>query len=135
MYTLLQYGLFSNYLANRLRLAVVYTSTMQLFKVIVHAEESNAEAVRQAIGNAGGGKSGNYIHCSFTHKGIGRSLPQEGANPTIGQIGTLEAIPEESIEVICGDDVLSEVIAAIKSVHSYDQPIIEVYKLDESSVF
>ncbi len=107
----------------------------KLFKIIVHAEQGNADAVRQAIGDVGGGKTGNYIHCSFTYEGIGRSLPQEGANPTIGQVGKLEAIPEQSIEVICEEEVTPQVIAAIKKVHSYDQPIIEVYALSDMSVF
>ncbi len=108
---------------------------MKLFKIIVHAEETNADAVRQAIGDAGGGKVGNYTHCTFTHKGTGRFLPQPGANPTIGEVGKMEAVSEESIEVICGEDTVPNVIDAIKHAHSYEEPIIEVYALADQSSF
>ena len=106
----------------------------QYYKIIVHAEETNADTVRQAIGDAGGGRVGNYSHCTFTHKGIGRFLPLDGANPTVGEVGKLEAIPEESIEVICEEEIVLKVVAAIKQAHTYEQPIIEVYVLSDVSV-
>jgi len=60
------------------------------YKIVVYVPESHSEKVREAMGNAGAGKIGNYSHCTFTLKGTGRFKPEEGANPTIGQIGVLE---------------------------------------------
>lgn len=105
----------------------------QYYKIIVHVEETNADTVRQAIGDAGGGKVGNYSHCTFTHKGTGRFLPLDGANPTVGEVGKPEAVAEDSIEVVCEKDVVKEVISAIKNAHSYEEPAIEVYALVDSS--
>jgi hypothetical protein len=58
-------------------------------KLAVHVPESHADSVRQAIGEAGGGKIGNYSFCSFSVKGTGRFIAEEGSNPNIGSIGKL----------------------------------------------
>ncbi len=99
-------------------------------KIVVYVPEANADEVRDAIGKAGGGKIGNYIFCSFSSKGIGRFLPQEGANPAIGEVGKLEQVEEERIEVTCTRDLAAEVIAAIKKVHPYEEVALDVYPLE-----
>lgn len=102
----------------------------QFVKIVVTVPETHADAVREAIGNAGGGRVGNYSHCSFSSKGIGRFLPIEGANPAIGVVGTPEQVPEERIEVTCERGLLSTVVAAIKSVHPYEEIALDVYSLE-----
>jgi hypothetical protein len=62
----------------------------RLVKVVVTVPELDADNLRKAIGDADGGKIGNYSHCSFSVKGVGRFLPVDGASPAIGQVG----IPE-----------------------------------------
>lgn len=104
---------------------------MSIYKVVVTVPEDEADALREAIGNAGGGKVGNYIHCSFSVKGTGRFLPIDGANPTIGQVGRPEEVAEERIEVSCDGDSVKAVITAIRETHSYDEPAIDVYELTE----
>ncbi len=104
---------------------------MNKYKVIVTVPGGEADDLRQAIGDAGGGKIGNYKYCSFSVKGTGRFLPTEGANPTIGQVGHPEEIIEERIEITCSGDNLEEVVAAIRKAHSYEEPSIDVYELKE----
>lgn len=91
--------------------------------------ESDADMLRKAIGDAGAGSIGNYTHCSYSSKGIGRFIPVDGANPTIGQVGKLEEVIEDRIEVTCNKEILDKVIALIKSVHPYEEPVIDVYQL------
>jgi hypothetical protein len=81
-------------------------------------------------GDAGAGRIGNYSHCSFTVRGVGRFKPLAGAVPTIGQVGTPEAVEEERIEMICAEDRLRDVMAAIRRVHPYEEPAIDVYALE-----
>lgn len=88
-----------------------------LVKIVVTVPETHADVVRQAIGDAGGGRIGNYTHCSFSSKGTGRFLPTAGANPHLGAVGVPEAVPEERIEATCERTRLPAVVAAIKSVH------------------
>ena len=63
-------------------------------------------------------------------RGTGRFLPGDGAHPAIGEVGKLEEVEEDRIEVSCADDLVSEVVAAIRSVHPYEEPVIDVYPLE-----
>lgn len=81
------------------------------------------------MGDAGAGRIGNYVYCSFTTVGVGRFLPLEGANPAIGAVGQSEAVVEERIETVCAENKLPGVIQAIRAAHPYEEPAIDVYPL------
>ena len=100
-------------------------------KIIVFVPETHANAVRDAIANAGGGRIGNYTHCSFSAKGIGQFKPQERARPFIGEMGKLESVAEERIEFVCDKAIMKDVIAAIKKVHPYEEVALDIYPLLE----
>jgi hypothetical protein len=100
-------------------------------KIIVTVPESYADVVRKAMGKAGAGHIGNYSFCSFSSKGVGRFKPEKGAHPAIGEIGKLESVEEERIEIICNRDVLKDVIAAIKKVHPYEEVALDIYPLED----
>lgn len=99
-------------------------------KIVVYVPLTHADAVRAAIGEAGGGKLGNYSFCSFSVRGMGRFRPEVGANPHVGEVGKIEQVEEERIEVTCAPDVIGKVIAAIKSVHPYEEIPLDVYALE-----
>lgn len=100
------------------------------YKIVVYVPETDAEKLRKAIGDAGAGKIGNYSHCTFTIKGVGRFIPLEGSNPTIGAVGKSEEVQEERIETVCEEDVLKDVLVAIKNVHPYEEPATDVYPIE-----
>jgi hypothetical protein len=104
---------------------------MTTYKIVVFVPEADGERLRAAMGEAGAGRIGNYAHCSFTVRGIGRFQPLAGANPSIGRIGRREEVVEERIEMLCADDRLSDVLAAIRQAHPYEEPAIDVYPLAE----
>ena len=99
------------------------------YKIVVYVPLTHTDNVREAIGNAGGGKLGKYTYCSFSTRGIGRFKPEEGANPHIGAVGKLEEVEEERIEVTCHNDVVKNVIEAIKRAHPYEEVAMDVYQL------
>lgn len=99
------------------------------YKIVVYSPIENSDAIREAITSAGGGKLGKYTHCTFSTKGIGRFKPKEGANPHIGKVGKFESVEEERIEVTCHNDVVGNVIAAIKQAHPYEEIAMDVYEL------
>lgn len=101
----------------------------QLIKIVVTVPESDADSLRKSIGDADGGRIGNYTHCSFSVKGTGRFLPEDGANPTIGQIGKLEEVAEERIEITCEQDKLKNLVKVIREVHPYEEPAIDIYPM------
>lgn len=98
-------------------------------KLVVYVPETHADAVRQAMGDAGAGKVGNYSHTSFSVKGVGRFLPLEGARPTIGEVGKMEEVAEERIETVCFEADIDKIIDAVKRVHPYESIAFDVYPL------
>jgi len=99
-------------------------------KIVVYVPLTHSDQVREAIGKAGGGKLGKYAFCSFSTRGVGRFRPEEGANPHIGSVGQLEAVEEERIEISVDEDLLNEVVAAIKKVHPYEEVALDVYNIE-----
>lgn len=97
--------------------------------IVVNVPVDEADSMRYAIGQAGGGKLGNYSFCSFSIKGLGRSLPSENANPTIGTQGEVEIIEEERIEVSCDKADAPAIVKVIRETSSYEEPAIFVYPL------
>ena len=102
-------------------------------KIAVFVPEANADDVRQALGDAGAGKleNGLYSHCTFSTKGMGRFLPLADANPYIGGVGRLEAVPEERIETICLRSVLPKAIQAMKAAHPYEEVAYDVWSVED----
>jgi len=101
----------------------------ELVKIVVTVPEVDANKLRKAIGAADAGKIGNYTHCSFSVKGTGRFLPMNGAKPTIGEIGKLEEVIEERIEITCDRDKLPNITKIIRDNHPYEEPVIDIYQL------
>lgn len=99
-------------------------------KFVVFVPLTHADAVRQALGEAGAGKIGNYDFCSFSSRGTGRFRGNEKTNPTIGKAGNYEAVEEERIEAILPREILKEVIEKVKSVHPYEEVAFDIYPLE-----
>jgi hypothetical protein len=100
------------------------------YKLVIFVPETHTEIVREAMGKAGAGKIGNYTHCTFSTKGIGRFKPEAGSNPHIGEIGKLEEVVEERIETVCPKELLPQVLEAIKKVHPYEEIAYDIYALE-----
>ena len=103
---------------------------MAKHKIVVYVPLNDADKIREAIGQAGGGELGKYAFCSFSMRGIGRFRPEEGAKPHIGEVGKLEQVEEERIEVTCDTKVISNVIAAIKRTHPYEEIVMDIWPLE-----
>lgn len=89
----------------------------------------DADKLRNALGEAGAGKIGEYSFCSFSVTGKGRFKPSENADPHIGEAGRLEVVEEERIEVACERAMAKQVIVALKAAHPYEEAIIEITPL------
>lgn len=100
-----------------------------MYKIITFAPIEDAKKVRQAMGDAGAGRLGNYHHASFSTRGVGRFTPNKGAHPTIGEVGKSQDVEEEKIEVICEKEKVKDVVAAIRKIHPYEEITLEIYQL------
>lgn len=96
-------------------------------KIVTFVPESHADAVRQAIGDAGAGRIGNYSYCTWSAKGCGQFRPETGAHPATGTVGQLEMVAEERIETVCEERLVPQVAAAIRTAHPYEEVPIDVY--------
>ena len=101
----------------------------KLVKIVVFVPKSHTDVVRQAMGDAGAGRIGNYSHCSFSIDGVGRYKPTEGAKPFIGEVGRFEEVQEERIECVCDKSKAKKVIAAMRKVHPYEEVAFDIYPL------
>jgi len=107
------------------------------YKLVVFVPQTHLEQVRIAVCNAGAGhayrqagKIGNYDNCAFMTSGVGTFKPLEGAKPFQGSIGKLERVGEARLEVTVAKDILDKVIEAVKMVHPYEEPVYDIYKLE-----
>ncbi len=98
-------------------------------KIVTFVPVENADAVRDALGNAGAGQIGEYSFCSYSVIGKGRFTPSENANPHIGEKNTPEVVKEERIEVVCERSKAKAVITAMKQVHPYEEVAFDIYPL------
>jgi hypothetical protein len=95
----------------------------------------HADKVRQALGEAGAGKIGEYSFCSFSYPGQGRFVPNASANPHIGRPNLLEVVEEEHVEVVCERVNAKNVIAALRQAHPYEEVIVDIVPLiDETEL-
>lgn len=83
--------------------------------------------VREAIGNAGAGRIGEYSFCSYSVVGHGRFIPSDKANSHIGVANARETVEEERIEVVCERLKAKAVIKVIRSAHPYEEVAFDVY--------
>ena len=102
---------------------------MMKVKISTTVPVEKADALRAAVGKAGAGTFGEYRYGSFSVVGKGRFLPVGDADPYIGEVGKLETVEEERIEVICDRTIAKQVIAALRKAHPYEEPIVEVIPL------
>jgi len=102
---------------------------MNKVKIVFFVPTSDADKVRNVVGEASGGKIGNYSHCSFSIKGEGRFKPEKGANPAVGKVGRIEITHEERVEFVCEKSVTKKILQAIRKVHPYEEVDFDIYPL------
>ncbi|HYF05196.1 MAG TPA: hypothetical protein VEA59_03405 [Patescibacteria group bacterium] len=107
---------------------------MKFYKLVTYVPQTHAGAVRKSLGDAGIGKFEKYTYCSFSVVGTGRFTPLEGASPAIGEVGRPEEVEEECIQTVCPESLIDIAIAAIKSVHPYQQFAVHFTELHEKSL-
>ena len=101
----------------------------QLSKLTVFVPEENAEAVRQAIFDAGAGSIGNYSECSFNSAGQGTFKAGDNAQPHVGKIDQRHTESEIRIEAVLPVWNSAGVIKAMKSAHPYEEVAFDLVAL------
>ncbi len=73
--------------------------------------------------------AGNYDSCLAYSHVAGSWRPLSGAHPFIGEEGKLSEESEVKVEVNVRVDRLEEALKAVRAVHPYEEPLINVIPL------
>ena len=98
-------------------------------KLVVFVPPEALDAVREAVFAAGAGHIGEYERCSWYTEGTGTFLAGERADPTIGERGREERVPELRLETVYPADRESDVVEALRTAHPYEEPAFDLYPL------
>jgi structural hemagglutinin/hemolysin toxin protein RtxA len=89
---------------------------------LIYVPIDDAEKLKHAIFQAGGGRIGEYQGCAWQVAGEGQFIPSQHANPSVGQARQNTKVSELCIHCVCSQDKLADVIQAIKDAHPYETP-------------
>jgi dinuclear metal center YbgI/SA1388 family protein len=98
-------------------------------KLVVFVPDSDLARVSDALFAAGAGRIGEYSECSFRLLGTGTFHGSAASNPTLGQKGRREEVSEWRLEVVCPERRLTDIVAAMRKAHSYEEPAFDLYPL------
>lgn len=104
-------------------------------KVFVTIPIGQVDKVREAICEEGAGIIGNYTYCTTSTISTGTFMPNDNANPFIGERNKLEFVEEERLEVVCDVSKVKQVISKLREVHPYEEPAIDIVPLIDESCF
>lgn len=95
--------------------------TDTLAKLVTFIPADHVDTVLKSMHEAGAGQIGNYRNCSFQLPGTGTFMPNDAANPSIGQANKQEWVNEVRVEVILPSNRQTEVLTALKKSHPYEE--------------
>ena len=98
-------------------------------KLVVFVPEAALDTVRDALFEAGAGRIGAYERCSWYTAGTGTFLGGEASDPTIGEKGREERVPEFRLETVFPEERHEQVVSALRRAHPYEEPAFDVYSL------
>ncbi|HMP85933.1 MAG TPA: Nif3-like dinuclear metal center hexameric protein, partial [Lacibacter sp.] len=102
----------------------------QLRKLFTFVPPEQVETVRSALFAAGGGHIGNYSECSFETSGTGTFLPESGAQPHTGTVGSRFSGEERKLEVIFPSWLEGGIVQALKAAHPYEEVAYDIISLN-----
>jgi hypothetical protein len=98
-------------------------------KLVVFVPPAALDQVRDALFAAGAGRIGDYERCSWYTEGTGTFFAGEGTDPSVGEKGREERVPELRLETVFPEDRQEAVVAALRDAHPYEEPAFDVYPL------
>jgi hypothetical protein len=106
-------------------------SEARRYKLVWFVPREALDPTREAVFEAGAGHIGDYEHCSWYTAGTGTFLAGEGTDPSIGRVGREERVSELRVETVVPAERASEVVAALRAAHPYEEVAFELYPLVE----
>jgi putative NIF3 family GTP cyclohydrolase 1 type 2 len=92
--------------------------------VTVYVPAEAARAVTAAMIDAGAGRIGDYVGCSFSSPGTGAFTPAADARPAVGVAGEPSSADESRVEMVCPRESARSVVSAAAAAHPYEEPLV-----------
>ena len=102
-------------------------------KLEIFIPETHLAALQAALEAVDAGHIGNYDCCLSYSRVTGCWRPLAGAEPYPGAEGKISAEPELKVEVTLRTDRADLTVEAVKRVHPYEEPVINVIPLYRTS--
>lgn len=94
--------------------------------LVFYVPVADTEATLEALFAAGAGHVGDYDRCAFVMAGRGQFRPLAGANPAIGDVGQMEYVDENRVEVTYPRQLRRTVVDTLRAAHPYEEPAFHV---------
>lgn len=102
---------------------------MKLYKLEIFIPKTHFSKLLSALQTADAGHIGKYDSCLSYSEVIGTWRPLEGAKPYLGQHNKISQEKELKVEVQIIAENLHKTISAIKNIHPYEEPVINIVPL------
>ena len=102
---------------------------MQTCKLEIFIPKTHFSQLQLALQEVDAGHIGKYDSCLSYSEVIGTWRPLAGAKPYLGKQNEISQEPELKVEVCIWVKNLDETIKAIKKVHPYEEPVINIIPL------
>ena len=102
---------------------------VSFLKLEIYIPEDHLGALQTALQSVDAGHIGNYDCCLSYSQVMGTWRPLAGTSPYIGTEGAISCEPELKVEVTIRAERLTETMEAVKSVHPYEEPVVNVIPL------
>jgi dinuclear metal center YbgI/SA1388 family protein len=100
-----------------------------LSKLTTFIPKKDTEKVMAKLHESGAGMIGDYKNCSFRTEGTGTFLPTGEANPAIGEVGNLEKVQEDRVEMIFPRHLKTKILNTLFSAHPYEEVAYYLHNL------
>lgn len=98
-------------------------------KLEIFIPESHLPVLQEALRAVDAGHIGKYDCCLSYSRVTSCWRPLEGTHPYLGRAGEISAEPELKVEVTCRTGRVDETVEAVRRVHPYEEPVIQVIPL------
>ncbi|MDD2600672.1 MAG: NGG1p interacting factor NIF3 [Kiritimatiellae bacterium] len=100
-----------------------------MYKLTIYIPETHLEQVKDALFAAGAGQYQNYDRCCWQVRGEGQFRPLPGSQPFLGEEQKEEHLQEYRVEMLCAEELMHAVAAALKAAHPYEEPAFDFIKI------
>ena len=93
-------------------------------------EKETVQKILDAAAQAGAGNVGAYSRVAALLDGNETWRSGKDAHPYNGAVGEVTVAKSVRIEMQCPEDKAADVIKAVRALHPYEEPVIELIKLE-----